>query len=91
MEERLYEVEMMYIQNTTGDNYSVETSGRRTKTVKLNFSDVEMIEINTPKALEIKNSIVQMKDGSPKLWSMRFAFPTNLLIKYTGRIVIEVL
>jgi hypothetical protein len=91
MEEKVYEVEMMYIQNTSGSDYTVETSGRRTKSVKLNFSNVEGVEINSPKPLEVKNSFIQMNDGQSKLWNMRFAYPTNLLIKYNGRIVIEAL
>lgn len=92
MEERVYEVEMVYIQNTSGDQYSLETMGRRSKNVKLNFSSVEGVEINSPRPLEIKNSLVQMNEGQPKMWNMRFNFPTNLSIKYSmNRIVIEAL
>lgn len=92
MEERVYEVEMVYIQNTSGNQYSLETMGRRSKNVKLNFSDIEGIEINSPTPLEIKNSLVQMNEGQSKMWNMRFNFPTNLLVKYSmNRIVIEAL
>lgn len=92
MEESVYEVEMVYIQNTSGDQYTLETMGRRSKNFKLNFKGVEGVEINTPKPLEIKNSLVQMNEGQAKIWNMRFAFPTNLLIKFVmNRIVIEAL
>jgi hypothetical protein len=88
MEERVYEVEMVYIQNTSGSNYSVETMGRRSKNVKLNFSNVEGIEISSSQPLEIKNSFIQMNDGEPKLWNMRFAYACNISIKFTGKIVL---
>jgi hypothetical protein len=91
MEEKVYEVEMMYIQSTSGKDYSVETMGRRSKNVKLNFSNVEGIEINSTRPLEIKNSFIQMNDGETKIWNMRFVYPTNLAIKYMGKIVIEVI
>ena len=91
MEEKVYEVEMMYIQNTTGNDYTVETMGRRGRNFKLNFSDVDGIEVNAPKPLEIKNSFVRMADGETKVWNMRFAYPTNFKIKYMGKIIIEVI
>ncbi len=88
MEEKVYEVEMVYIQNTSGSDYSVEAMGRRSKNIKLKFSNVEGIEIDSSKPLEIKNSIVQMGDGQSKFWNMRFAYATNISIKFTGKIVI---
>ncbi|MCP5053009.1 MAG: hypothetical protein GY940_37930, partial [bacterium] len=66
MEEKVYEVEMMYIQNTSDNNYSVETMGRRSKNFKLNFANVEGIEVNATKSLEVKNSFIQMNDGQSK-------------------------
>lgn len=90
MDEKISEVEMVYIQNTTGSNYSVETMGRRSKNFKLNFSNVEGIEINSPKPIEIKNSLVQMAEGQTKMWNMRFSYPITLLVKYSmGKIVLE--
>ena len=89
--EEVRDVEMMYIQNTSGDRYSIETHGRRSKTVKLNFSNVEGIEIDAKIPLGIKNSFIQMADGQDKIWNMRFNYPTNFKIKYTGKIVIEVI
>jgi hypothetical protein len=89
--EEVREVEMMYIQNTSGDSYSIETLGRRSKTVKLNFTNVEGIEIDAKIPLGIKNSFIQMADGQAKMWNLRFNYSTNFKIKYTGKIVIEVI
>jgi hypothetical protein len=90
-EETVREVEIMYIQCTSANNYSIETTGRRAKTVKLNFSDVEGIEIDASRTLEIKSSFLQMADGQPKMWNLRFLYPTNFRIKYVGKIIIEVI
>lgn len=91
MEEKVYEVEMIYIQNTFGTNYTVETSGRRAKTVKLNFSGIEAVEIDAARPLEVKNSYLQLAEGQNKMWNMRFAYPTNLTIKAAmNKIVIDV-
>jgi hypothetical protein len=91
VQETVREVEMMYIQNTGGSNYTLETAGRRTQNVKLNFANVEGIEISAARPLEVKNSYIQMADGQPKMWNMRFAYPANFSIKYTGKIIIEVI
>ena len=91
LEETVREVEMMYIQNTSANNYSIEAMGRRIKTVKLNFSDVEGVEIDAKKTLEIKSSFLQMADGQAKMWNLRFLYPTNFSIKYVGKIIIEVI
>ena len=90
MEHEVREVEMMYITSASAGNYSIETSGRRSQTVKLNFSQVEGIEISANKPLEVKNSFLQMADGQPKMWNLRFHYPTNFKIKYMGKIIIEV-
>lgn len=90
MEEKANEVEMLYIQNTSGDNYTVETAGRRARALKLSFSNVEGIEIDARKPMEIKNSFLQMNEGHAKMWNLRFNYPTNLLIKYMGKIIIQV-
>ena len=91
MEENVNEVEMMYIQNTGGTNYSVETMGRRSKNVKLTFSDVEGVEFVATRPIEIKNSFIQMAETHPKMMNMRFSYPTNFKIQYImGKIRIEV-
>ena len=89
--EEVREVEMMYIRNTSGNSYSVETTGRRSKTLKLNFTDVEGIEIDAKIPLAIKSSYLQIADGQDKMWNLRFNYPTNFKIKYMGKIVIEVI
>jgi len=91
MEEKVYDVEMMYIQNKGGNNYTVETTGRRAKDTKLIFSDVEGVEVNALNSLQVRNSYIQMGEGHTKVWNMRFVYPTNFKIKYTGRIVIDVI
>jgi hypothetical protein len=91
MEEYVNEVEMMYIQNTGGENYTLETMGRRSKNVKLNFSGVEGVDIVAKKPLEIKNSFIQMAENHPKMWNMRLSYPTNFKIHLLmGKITIEV-
>ena len=90
MEEKVYEVEMMYIQNTSSTNYSIEFTGRRCKSIKLNFSKVEGIEFSPQRALELKHSYLQMADGQNKMWNIKFAYPTNFAVKLLlGRIIIE--
>ncbi len=92
MAENIYEVEMIYIQNPSGSNYSVEFTGRRCKTLKLNFSNVEGVEFNPLRPLEIKNSYIQMAEGQNKVWNIRLNYPTHFSIKFAlNKIVIEVL
>ena len=91
MQEKIYDVEMMYIQNTSGNDYTVETMSRRNKNVKLNFSNVDGIEINTKKPLEIKNSFLNMAENGSKVWNMKFAYPTNMKINFMEKIIIEVI
>ncbi len=89
--EEVREVEIMYIRNTSGNSYSIETTGRRSKTVKLNFANVEGIEIDAKIPLTINSSFLQVADGQEKMWNLRFSYPTNFKIKYLGKIVIEVI
>ncbi|HLP47909.1 MAG TPA: hypothetical protein VK186_12470 [Candidatus Deferrimicrobium sp.] len=90
LEQKIYEVEMMYIQNTSGQNYSVEVAGKRCKAMKLNFSNVEGVEFSPQRAVELKNSYLQMAEGQNKMWSLKFAYPTNLSFKYAmNKIVID--
>jgi len=90
MEEKIYEVEMIYIQNPSGTNYSIEFGGRRSKTVKLNFSKVEGIEFSPKRPLEMKNSYIQLAEGQNKVWNLRLNFPTNLSVDYVlNKIIIE--
>jgi len=91
MTEEIREVELLYIQSTSGNKYTVETTGRRTKSMTLHFSDVEGVEIDAKRSLEIRSSFLQMNEGQNKMWNLRFVYPTTLQIKYSmGKIVIEV-
>lgn len=92
LEQKAYEVEMMYIQNTSGNNYSVEVGGRRCKPMKLNFTNAEGVEFSPQRPVEVKNSYTQMAEGHNKMWSLKFAYPTNFSIKYAmNRIVIDII
>jgi len=90
MEEKVFDVEMIYIQNTSKDKYTIECIGRHNKNVELSFSKVEGIEIDARKPLEIKHSFVQMNESQPKIWNLKFYYPVNIIIKYVGKIIIEV-
>jgi len=90
VEERITEIEMIYIQNTSDDNYTVECMSRRKGTTKLNFSQVEGVEINARRPIEITNSFLQMSDKDNKMWNIKFAYPTEFVIKYMGKIMIEI-
>lgn len=90
MEEKIFDVEMIYIENTLEGKYIVEFVGRRHQNVKLSFSNVEGIEIDAKKPLEIKHSFIQMNESQPKIWNLKFAYPVNLIIKFVGKILIEV-
>ena len=90
MEEKVREVEMVFIQNTSGNDYTVECVGRNKQSVKLNCPNVEGIEINANmSAMQIKSSFLQMSENQSKMWNLRFAFPTNLRIKFLDKILIE--
>ena len=90
MEEKVFDVEIKYNQNTLEDKYTDDCIGSRDKNVELNFSNVEGIEIDAKKPLEIKHSFLQMNESQPKIWNLKFYYPVNLTIKYEGKIIIEV-
>ncbi|MEN8152535.1 MAG: hypothetical protein ABFR75_00805 [Acidobacteriota bacterium] len=89
MEEKIFEVEMIYIQNTSDSNYSVECISRRKKTLKMNFKNVEGIEINAIKPLEIKNSFLRFGKNTDNIWNLRFNYPANIKITFMEKITIE--
>jgi hypothetical protein len=89
MEERLYDIEMIYMQNSRDMQYSIECISRFQKSTTLNFNNVEGVEINSREPLEIKSAYIQMSEQSPRVWNVRFSYPTHLRIKFTGRIIIE--
>jgi len=88
MDEKVFDVSMMYIQNTSANNYSLEFYCRN-KNIKLNFSNVEGIELIGKIPMELKTSFVQMAENVPKVWNLKLGYPMNFKISYSGRITIE--
>jgi hypothetical protein len=91
MQETVRGVDMMFIQCTPENKYTVELSSKQSKNMRLNFANVEGIELNTSQPLNLRNSYIQMSDGQPKMWNMRFSSPVNLRVRYAGKIIIEVI
>ena len=88
MNEKVFEVSMIYIQNTSASNYTMEFHCRD-KNIKLNFSAVEGIEIISKIPMELKSSFMQMTESMPKVWNIKTVYPMNFKISYSGKIVIE--
>jgi hypothetical protein len=88
MEEKVFDVSMLYIQNTAASNYTLEFYCRD-KNIKLNFSSVEGIEIIAKVPIELKSSFVQLADNMPKVWNMKMVYPMNFKITYSGKIILE--
>ncbi|MCX6558045.1 MAG: hypothetical protein NTW95_11580 [Candidatus Aminicenantes bacterium] len=88
MEEKVFDVSMIYIQNTSASNYSLEF-GCRDKNLKLNFSAVEGIELIAKIPMELKSSYLQLSEGMPKVWNMKMVYPMNFRVRYSGKILIE--
>jgi hypothetical protein len=89
MEEKAYDVEMIYIQSPAAGEYAIELIGRHQNTLKLNFKGAEGIEFNAHSAVEIKSTFLQMSETQSKVWNMRLGYPVNLKIRFTGRVIIE--
>jgi len=87
-DEKVFDVSMIYIQNTSASNYSLEFYCRD-KNIKLNFSAVEGIEIIAKIPMELKSSFIQLTENMPKVWNMKMVYPMNFKISYSGRITIE--
>ena len=88
MDEKVFDVSMIYIQNTSASNYTLEFYCRD-KNIKLNFSAVEGIEIIAKIPMELKSSFMQLTENMPKVWNMKMVYPMNFKISYSGRIIIE--
>ncbi len=91
MEEKVYEIDMIYIKNSGTGDYQLELASRRGKSVILKFSKVEGLEINASIPLEVKNAFMSCNETGDKIWNMRFGSPANLKINFTGKIIIEVI
>ena len=88
MDEKVFDVSKIFIQNTSARNYTLEFYCRD-KIIKLNFSAVEGIEIFAKVPMELKSSFIQLAENMPKVWNMKMVFPMNFKISYNGRIIIE--
>lgn len=88
MDEKVFDVSMIYIQNTSANSYSLEFYCRN-KNIKLNYANVEGIEMIAKVPVEMKTSFVQMADNLPKVWNMKLGYPTNFKVSYSGRITLE--
>lgn len=91
MKEKIFDVDMIYIQNIKSNDYQVECISRRTKSTVLKFSGIEGIELNATKPAEIKNSYLQIGENDQSTWNIRFTFPVNLSISAMQNIIIEII
>ena len=83
MDVRLNDIEMIYIQSTSGDNSTVECIGKHHKNTKSNFADVEGIEKNAIRSVEIKQSFIQMSEEAEKIWNINFKKSSLLCLSYS--------
>jgi len=82
-------VELLYIQNSGGGNYIVEALNRRGQDIRLSFSDVEGVDVVTGgKAFETRNIFLQLSEDQDRVCNIRFAYPVNLQVAFSGRISI---
>ena len=88
MGEKVFDVSMIYIQNASAGNYSLEFTCRD-KVIRLNYANVEGIEMIAKVPLELKSAFVQLGESLPKVWNMKLGYPTNFKVSYSGRITIE--
>jgi len=89
MEERLYDIDMVYVQSSAGRDYVVECLGRGGQSVRLSFTDVEGVELLAKVPVELRQSFLQLSDREPRAWNIKFAYPVNLRVSMTGKILIE--
>lgn len=91
-EEEIREVELLYIKNTSEDNYTLEACSRGNKITKLNFPHVEGIEMSALRSMEVQNTFLHLGQHQKKMCNMRFVYPINLKVNYLmGNIIIKVL
>ena len=88
MDEKVFDVSMIYIQNTSASNYSLEFYCRD-KNIKLNFSAVEGIELIAKIPMELKSSYLQLSEDMPKVWNMKMVYPMNFRSATAARFIIE--
>lgn len=90
MSEKVFDVEMIFIRNTSGSEYTVECLGRNHQDSIFKFSGVEGIEIQASPPMEVKNSYMQLGDSQEKMWNLKLAIPCTIHISFMGKIVIKV-
>jgi len=91
MEEKLYEIDMIYIKSSDGLGFTIECASRRGKSVVLKYPNVEGIEIIANLSLELKNAFMSCGKEGERFWNMRFHTPANLKITYSGKVLIQVI
>ncbi len=91
MEEKLFEIDMIYIRSSDGISYTIECANRRRKSVVLKYPEVDGIEINAPVTMELKNAFMSCGAHGEKIWNMKLNTPANLKISYSGTILIQVI
>ena len=91
MEQKLYDIEMIFIQDEGDSKYRVECVGRHQNSVVLNFKQVEGVELSAHDSVEVKHSYLQMSEEQGKMWNLKFRYPTGISIKFIGKILIDVI
>jgi hypothetical protein len=90
MDETVHDVQMVFIENTAENNYTIECMGSHHQDIKLKFDGAEGIEMSSKSGFEAKNAFLQMAEGEAKVWNLRFCYPVKLRIQFMGKIMIEV-
>ena len=91
MEQKLYDIEMIFIQDQGDNRYRVECVGRHQNSVVLNFEQVEGVEMAATEGVELKHSYLQMSQDQGKMWNVKFKYPTAIAVKFVGKILIDVI
>jgi hypothetical protein len=91
MEQKLYDIEMIFIQDAGDNRYRLECVGRHQNSVVLNFEQVEGIELAAGEGVEVKHSYIQMTDNQSKMWNLKFKYPTAISVRFMGKILIDVI
>ena len=91
MEEKLFEIDMIYIRSSDSVSYTIECASRRGKSVVLKYPEVDGIEINAPVTMELKNAFMSCSQEGERIWNMKLNSPANLKISYSGKVSIQVI
>lgn len=91
MEQKLYDIEMIFIQDAGENRYRMECVGRHQNSVVLNFEQVEGVELAAREGVEVKHSYLQMAEEHGKMWNLKFKYPTAISVRFMGKILIDVI